>query len=232
MIQRILDIARAEIGTKEFPAGSNNVKYNTAYYYGEVNGSNYAWCAVFIWWLFQQIQQPGLYFDGGRSAYVPALISWGRRRGLMVSEPRAGDLVCFDFNHNDTADHIGICESWDGTYVTTIDGNTGTTSESNGGEVMRRKRHKKYIVAVIRPRYEAEDNDMDISKLTDEQVLQLANRLNEVLAKQPPANWSAEARAWAEDRGIINGNEHGDRQYKKFCTREELAAILFNQAQV
>ena len=30
--QDILNIARAELGTKESPANSNNVKYNTEYY--------------------------------------------------------------------------------------------------------------------------------------------------------------------------------------------------------
>jgi len=228
MVERILELARGELGTREFPPGSNNVKYNTAYYNREVSGPNLAWCAVFIWWLFQELGHPELYYGGGKTAYVPALLTWAHREKLVVSQPKPGDLVCFDFNHNDAADHIGLCESWDGTYITTIDGNTGSTSENNGGAVMRRRRHKKYIAAVIRPRYKGEDDDMDVSKLTDEQVEQLADRLIAVLKEKEPSDWSEQARAWVEESGIINGDEHGNKQYKKFCTREEVAQILYN----
>lgn len=230
--ERMLELARAELETKEYPPGSNNVKYNTEYYGREVSGNNFAWCAVFIWWLFKQAGISGLYYGGKKTAYVPALLTWARQEGLLVDTPRPGDLVCFDFNHNAAADHIGLCESWDGTYVTTIDGNTGTTSENNGGAVMRRRRHKKYVVAVIRPRYEErEDEDMGfrVEDLSDEQLLKLAARISEALADKEPSEWSEDARTWAEENDIIAGDENGRKQYKKFCTREELIQILYNK---
>lgn len=167
---KILELARAEIGTKEAPKGSNKVKYNESYWGRPVSGDGYAWCAAFVWWLFLMAGASELYFDGCKTAYVPTLLSWARRRGLVVDTPQPGDLICFDFNGNNKADHIGVCERWDGQYVTTIDGNTGTTNEANGGCVMRRRRHKKYILAVIRPKYE-EDDDM----MTQNQFNQLMN---------------------------------------------------------
>ena len=69
---------------------------------------------------------------------------------------------------------------------------------------------------------------MDVDKLTDEQIEKLADRLIAVLKEKPPSDWSEKARAWAEENGIINGDETGNRQYKKFCTREEIAQILYN----
>ena len=156
---KILELARAELGVKEYPAGSNKVKYNESYWGRPVSGDGYAWCAAFVWWLFHMAGASELYFGGERTAYVPDLLTWARRNGLVVNTPQPGDLICFDFNANKKADHIGVCERWDGQYITTIDGNTGTTNEANGGCVMRRRRHKKYILAVIRPRYE-EDDDM------------------------------------------------------------------------
>ena len=51
---------------------------------------------------------------------------------------------------------MGLCESYDGVYITTIDGNTGTGNEANGGAVMRRRRHKRYIVGAYRPAYQKE----------------------------------------------------------------------------
>lgn len=225
----LLELARRELDTKEYPPNSNNVKYNTAYYGRDVSGHNFAWCAVFIWWLFQESGISNLYYGGKKTAYVPALLTWARQEGLTVKEPQPGDLVCFQFDSDAGADHVGLCESWDGEYVTTIDGNTGVGNEANGGAVMRRRRHKKYILAVIRPKYEEnEEEEMDISKLSKADLLKLAKLLCAALAEEDPSEWSGEARAWAEENGIVNGDENGNMQYKKFCTREEVVQILHN----
>ena len=226
--ETVLALARAELETKEYPPGSNNVKYNTDYYGREVSGSQFNWCAVFIWWLFQRVGAPQLFCGGGKTAYVPALMDHAIKNGLTVGTPEPGDIVCFDFDNNGIANHVGICESYNGKRVTTIDGNTGVGNDANGGAVMRRTRDEKYIVCVIHPPYEKEES-MDISKLTDEQILALANRIDEVRGKQPPSEWSEEAREWAEKSGIIAGDENGEKKYKKACTREELVQILYNQ---
>ena len=70
------------------------------------------------------------------------------------------------------------------------------------------------------------EDEMDISKLTDEQILELADRLTKVLGKQPPADWSEDAREWAEDEGYIKGDENGDKQYKAWVTREQMAVFM------
>lgn len=44
--------AKSQVGTKESPAGSNKVKYNTWYYGKEVSGSAYPWCMAFVSWVF------------------------------------------------------------------------------------------------------------------------------------------------------------------------------------
>ena len=220
--ERLLELAREEIGTTEQPAGSNCVKYNTDYYGHKVSGPDLAWCAVFIWWLFREAGASRLYYDGGRTAYVPALVDYARRTGRIVDRPRAGDLVCFDFNGNGTADHIGICEDFDGSIVTTIDGNTGNQSESSGGAVMRRCRDKKYIAAVIRPAYE------EVEEVTQEEFDRMMADYLARQSRREPSEWSEKAREWAEENQIISGDEQGRKQYKKFCTREELVQILYN----
>lgn len=224
--ERLLALARQEIGTSERPAGSGNVKYNTAYYGRAVGGRGYAWCAVFLWWLFQRAGLSRLYYDGGRTAYVPALLAWAERKGWTVKQPRPGDLICFDFNGNGTADHIGICEHWDGACVTTIDGNTGAASQANGGCVMRRCRSGRYIVGVIRPPYEDEEDGMT-QKEFDRMMADYLGRQ----AQLEPSDWSGQARLWAEQHGLVAGGEAGDKQYKRFCTREELLQILYNLEQ-
>lgn len=74
------------------------------------------------------------------------------------------------------------------------------------------------------------EDDMDISKLTDEQVLELANRMTSVLAKQEPADWSKEERDWAEEKGLIKGDENGNKQYKAWVTREQMAVFMKRMA--
>lgn len=92
------------------------------------------------------------------SAYVPGRIATARARGWLVrrEDAREGDLVCFDWDGDGVADHIGIVEikySWS---FQTIEGNTSGSwrgSQSNGGGVYRRVRSFDTVIAVIRPPY-------------------------------------------------------------------------------
>ena len=47
------------------------------------------------------------------------------------------------------------------------------------------------------------------------------------LASQQPSDWSKDARIWAEENGIIQGDANGNKKYKSNITREEAVAILF-----
>ena len=67
-----------------------------------------------------------------------------------------------------------------------------------------------------------EDEDMTQEKFDAMMAAYIKN-----LSAQPPANWSAEARTWAEENGVINGSD-GEMQYKKFATKEEVAQMLYN----
>ena len=46
-------------------------------------------------------------------------------------------------------------------------------------------------------------------------------------AQLPPAEWSAEERAWAEQMGLVRGTGQGDMAYQSFVTREQLAAVIY-----
>ena len=66
-----------------------------------------------------------------------------------------------------------------------------------------------------------EDEDM-----TQEQFNKMMNNYLAELAKQEPSDWSAEGRSYCEKEGIIKGDTEGNKMYKKFITREEMATIL------
>ena len=155
----VLDVARSQLGTKESPPESNRVRYNTWYYGREVSGAAYPWCMAFVQWCCAEAGAP-LPF---KTASCGALLRWYREHQpeCVVKEPKPGDIVIFDFPGGAATDHTGIFESAANGMVTTIDGNTGTTSEANGGAVMRRTRSAKLVAAYIRPRgWEEEDDDM------------------------------------------------------------------------
>ena len=68
----------------------------------------------------------------------------------------------------------------------------------------------------------------DDAMLTQEQFNSMMDNYLADLAKKEPSEWSKEAREWAESNGYINGDGQGNKQYKKFATREELTQLLYN----
>ncbi|MCI8474452.1 MAG: CHAP domain-containing protein [Oscillospiraceae bacterium] len=166
--ERLLELARSQIGVKEEPRGSNRVKYNTAYYGTEVQGSAYPWCCAFQWWLFRQAGAGRLFYDGGRTAHCETLYRFYQKRGQEVDkgELRPGDLVFFNFSGGTRMEHIGICEGVEPGYVVTIDGNTGD-DERNGGVVARKRRSLRYVKGAARPDYE-EDEEMKVYQYAQE----------------------------------------------------------------
>lgn len=211
--EKILEIARSQIGTKESPAKSDNVKYNTAYYGREVSDGKHPWCAVFVWWVFREAGASDLYYGGDKTAYCPTLMSFHKKQA--VTDYRPGDIVFFNFSGRSSAGHVGICESWDGTYITTIDGNTGSASEDNGGAVLRRRRHKKFIVGAYRPEYQ-EDDDMT----QDQFDAMMENWMSRQAKKKPTQQWEIEGLERVVKAGVTDGSRP-----MGLCTRLEAAMM-------
>ena len=140
----VMKLAKSYVGTKESPAYSNNVIFNTHYYGHEVNGGNYAWCVTFIWDIFRMAGASELFYDGKKTAWCDAVRDWAKTSNLVVNKTdgKHGDLILFDWNNNYSADHIGFIDSKnsDGTYQT-VEGNTSAGDNANGGEVQIRTRY-------------------------------------------------------------------------------------------
>lgn len=141
--EQALGLAITQIGTKESPAGSNHVKYTD--WYGMVG----PWCAMLVTWCYEGPSgvwpaSPTFDVHASRYSYVPYIVSDAShgRYGLSVTTtPKPGDLVCYDWERNGEYDHVGFFEDWvSGHEFTAIEGNTSTSNDSNGGEVMRRTR--------------------------------------------------------------------------------------------
>lgn len=143
----VLEAAKSQIGQKNDITGSN--KYNRWYYGKPVVAP---WCAVFVAWCFDQA---GIYsrLDGLKNkAGCEPWRRWAVDYNLWSNIPKANSIVLFDWNKpaGDGADHIGIVESVEDGYIITIEGNTSVSgSQSNGGQVLRKKRYPADIMGYI-----------------------------------------------------------------------------------
>ena len=187
-VSELLDIARRQIGTRESPPNSNNVRYNTWYYGREVSGAAYPWCMVFVQWVFDQagVKLPV------RTASCGALMRSAQSAGCWVTgDYRPGDVVIYDFPGGAATDHCGIVESVDGTYISAIEGNTSSTNNADGGAVERRARKFAQIVGAVRPSYDKEVEEV---------------RYNTV---EECPRWARETIQKLIDKGYLGGNGQG-----------------------
>jgi peptidoglycan hydrolase-like protein with peptidoglycan-binding domain len=125
-------VAEAELGTVEGSSRANSYGSSVGI---SLSTNNYAWCAVFVSWVAKQTGATTY-----RNSYVSGWVNKARS-GLyhlsVVSTPRPGDIVAFDWNggsnFNDGNEHIGIVRTTTSSThtFTTVEGNTGNP---NGGK--------------------------------------------------------------------------------------------------
>lgn len=146
--EKIYQVALAEIGTKESPANTNNQKYGAWFGWNGV-----AWCAIFVSWCYANagFQLTGLGWPKGFAGCMDG-VSRFTKLGWLTNKPAVGDIVFFDWNSDGRWDHTGIfAGDIDGVSFKTIEGNTSLTNQSNGGEVMERKRKYGSNVLFVHP---------------------------------------------------------------------------------
>jgi len=139
------------LGTKESPANSNKVMFSEWY------GLRGPWCAMFVTWCYTQAGSKSFDPKKARWAYCPFMVNDARaqRNGLMVvptDKVQPGDIAMFDWGGDGVSDHVGIVETKPNSKgaFKCIEGNTSTSSNSDGGEVMRRDRTVKQVIVFIR----------------------------------------------------------------------------------
>lgn len=146
---KIVDIALKEVGYTEMPPNSNMTKY------GEWIGWNgVAWCAAFVSWCYAQAGVPlgniGLLkgFIGCQTGYAHWL-----KTGEITTTPTKGDIVLFDWNNDKRFDHTGIfIQDLGSGLFESVEGNTSSTNQSNGGRVEHRFNRKYSQSIFIHPR--------------------------------------------------------------------------------
>jgi len=142
---KVIKLAEAEIGYKETPPNTNKTKYGK--WFG-LDGQ--PWCAMFVSWIYDKagVVMPKIGYSKPGYAGCQTAYAYFKKNKMITCEPVPGDIVLFDWNADGRYDHTGIfVRHLSSTTFETIEGNTSLTNQSNGGEVMKRKR--KYSQSVF-----------------------------------------------------------------------------------
>ena len=158
-VNDILEMAKSQVGTTEYPPNSNTCKYNDSYYGHSVSGSDYPWCAVFVWWVFDQFS-PCLV---KKTASCMDMGQWFKDNGKWIEPGNQlpGDVVFYKFSTNSRwTNHTGIVgEVLGKNDIKAYEGNTSEKgSQDNGGAVLYKHRTSN-IVGYGRPDYTSADPD-------------------------------------------------------------------------
>jgi len=209
--ERVIEIARGELGYSESPPGSNKTKYGQAYGWDGV-----PWCVIFLWWCFREAGESAAFYGGKKTASCWTLYRWYQEQGqtVYVNEVCPGDIAILNFHGTKEAQHCGLVvdvqhkkpASNEVDYIVTIEGNTTPGlegSQDNGGSVALKRRYPNQIVGVCRPAYTPDPPPPDYH-----------------------GHWAEDAMRWGIQRGLLMGYEDGTYQPDRTVTRGELMTVL------
>ena len=166
-IQKLIDIAKAEVGTRE--AAVNNTGIRIVEYQGAtwLAPGAWPWCAAFTSWIMREwLENESIRQSLGLSSFSLAekwrcrdasafgWEKWAKQRGLLflteTKKAMAGDFVVFDFSHIGlvTNDQTSIKSK-----IKTIEGNTngqGDRDSESGDGVWIKERAPSLTKSYIR----------------------------------------------------------------------------------
>ena len=170
--------------------------------------------------------------------YQATLYAQGRTRpGQIITNSRVttfhGKGLAFDFCQN-----VKGQEYADPAFFTNVATIAKHIGFSWGGDLktfpdrphLQWDEHGKISGAMLRtgrlpgpmPAYKKEGSKMSLKDFS-----KLFFSFRAQLQDEPPGIWSGEARAWAEEIGLIQGGDGGKKMYRDFITREQIVVLLF-----
>lgn len=147
-VNKLIKVEHSDLGYSESPTGSNKTKYGVKY---GLNGQ--PWCLISQWYWFDKIGYSKYFYGGKKCASCTEFMNYYKKnypKQVVYKDYKVGDLLLFQFDTDLYPDHVGLCTEVNTTTVCSIEGNTGTLSQDNGGKVMERVRDKKLILCGIR----------------------------------------------------------------------------------
>lgn len=204
-ITKVLNIASAEVGYLEKKSSSslddktaNAGKNNYTKYWRDIKPAfqGQPWCAAFVTWCMEKAfgkDNAQRLLKHYPYVYCPAMA----RLFKLYTKPKKGDIVLFF--RSGTYAHTGFVEEVNGSYITTIEGNTSGGSEivANGGGVFRKKYNLSSLSGskFCRPDYDSIESE----ELTMAQYDELKKAIETVSEE------NAELKKQLEDLRVKNG---------------------------
>lgn len=166
----LVNVAKGELGVKEPTGDDKYIKW-----YNSKMGTSFSlstsWCAIFVSWCANAAKIPETVIQPFAACKINQFKSTGAWHGPSNGKyytasdsykPQTGDLIFFNWSYsfaNNGCDHVGIVESYNGgDVVTTIEGNTSSSSGADGVYSKSRTFSSKYIVGFASPNYDGVDD--------------------------------------------------------------------------
>lgn len=92
--------------------------------------SRVAWCACFVSWCMNQVGHSEVRYASCQYGGVPYFQGAGRWANGGYTDLVAGDVIFFDWDGDGKANHTGLVIGTDGSYVYTVEGNSGDTCKT------------------------------------------------------------------------------------------------------
>lgn len=197
----VLSIARTQLGYSRWDDPLPGTKYGR--WYAELVGdssfgvSGVPFCAMGASWVFDQAGASCAGFPG---AYTPTMLNVAKSNGAVLfnkTDAKPGDVAYFNWDGG-VVDHVGFIEINKGTYVQTIEFNTGN------GQVLRRTRNWNTIEAIVRPYYDG------VSLPSPTPSDSSSNQIAEDGLWGPNTTGKAQLQAGTTHDRIISGQDRGD----------------------
>lgn len=253
---KVLEIAQAEVGylekatldqldEKTANAGSNNyTKYardHTTWGTYHASKQGLAWCDMFVDWCFITAYGTAVAMTmtgqvlGGYGAGCTESANYYKQLGnFYTSDPQVGDQIFFTSNAGSSMYHTGLVYAVDDSKVYTIEGNTSSASGvvANGGAVAEKSYSLLYsqIGGYGRPDYTL-TNESEGETVTYEQFKEYMTTYLQEVQEYPANTYSAEALAWMQSKGYMQGDESGNLMPQSTLTREQYATVEYRKAQ-
>jgi hypothetical protein len=153
LVQRIYT---GELGVRE-RSGTNDGKRVEEYLKAVGLKKGEPWCAAFVCWVFERARINNPNSGWAASLFPNGKVIWTRNRVLKIGGngfkknqlPQTGDVYGIWFTEKKRIAHAGFVDSWTGSWLITVEGNTNEAGSREGDGVYRKRRlvQSVYMVA-------------------------------------------------------------------------------------
>jgi hypothetical protein len=142
LTQRVLSIARSQIGNAEIPHGSNWGKHVQKYLASVGIDFPAPWCMSFVYWCVKEAcKEAGVVNPLIKTGGVMRQYNEVNRKLVFTTDPKPGDIGILDFGKG--LGHTFFVEKVEGDIVYTIEGNSNEDGSREGYEVCRKPGGRK-----------------------------------------------------------------------------------------